>query len=305
MDMFGMKKAPKLTTEQITDLHHIIRNGTGTETRKAQAILLINQEADARAFATHTTYTEKHAYRLRRLFLRHGTDAVADKRKPRPKTLRTRRQRSEIIETVKAKTPNDIDRYYNGDYWTTGSLGEYILRTYGVQYKSKTSYYLIFRESKFTYHKLGKVSERRNEQELQEWRTKAKKRIAEAWNDPETVMLAEDEMHLSTQTTTQKIWLPQGEYPSIEVVRKREARSVYGFLDIKAGRDHAFKTQWQNMYITAHIIPEIGKLYTNKKILLLWDQAGWRKGREAQRAIKEDGNIETMYFPTAAPEENP
>jgi hypothetical protein len=119
------------------------------------------------------------------------------------------------------------------------------------------------------------------------------------------VILAEDEMHLSTQTTVQKIWLPKGEYPRIEVARKRDARSIYGFLNVKTGSEHAFKTKWQNMYITASIIPEIRKLYPDKKILLVWDQAGSHKGREAQKAIKEDGMIETIYFPAAAPEEDP
>lgn len=59
------------------------------------------------------------------------------------------------------------------------------------------------------------------------------------------------------------------------------------------------------MYTTAAIIPEIRKLYPDKKILLIWDRAGWHKRIEAQRAIKQDGNIITPCFSTAAPEENP
>ena len=59
------------------------------------------------------------------------------------------------------------------------------------------------------------------------------------------------------------------------------------------------------MYITAGIIPEVRKLYPNKKILLIWDQAGWHRGSEAQKAVTADGMIETLYFPTAAPDENP
>jgi transposase len=140
---------------------------------------------------------------------------------------------------------------------------------------------------------------------VQEWRMKAKKQIERVWNDLNVVILAEDEMHLSNQTTTQKIWLAESTYPKIEIARKREARSVYGFLNIKEGKEHAFKTRWQNMYITAEIIPKVRKLYPGKHILILWDQAGWHKGSEAQKAIRCDGNIETLYFPTAAPEENP
>jgi transposase len=301
-----MKRSPKLTTEQADELEQVIRNGHAREIRKAQGILLVDQEADVRMIATVTAYTEKHAYKLRRLFLYNGIEAIADKRTPKPKRLLTKQQRAELIETIQTKRPCELDRdFQNYGYWTTGALGEYIKRTYSVEYKSKTSEYLLFKEARFTYHKPGKVSEKRDEHEIEEWRTEAAKRIEQVWSDPNVVILAADEMHLSNQTTTQKIWLPEGAYPKIEIARKREARSVYGFLNVKEGREHAFKTHWQNMYITAEIIPEVRKLYPDKHILILWDQAGWHKGSEAQKAIKQDGNIETIYFPTAAPEENP
>lgn len=279
---------------------------TSREVKHAQAILLIDQDVDPETIEMVTAYTPKHAYKLRRYYLSYGKEAITDKRTPTPKELLTKKQRAAIIETIKTKKPNALGTYYQHyEHWTTGVLGEYIQRTYRVAYKSKTSHYVLFRHARFTYHKPGRVSERRDEQEVKEWQSEAKKRLAQAWNDPETVILTEDEMHLSTQTTVQKIWLPQGEYPKVEIARKRDARSIYGFLNVQTGDEHAFKTKWQNMYITATIIPEVRKLYPNKKILLVWDQAGWHKGSEAQKAIKDDGNIDTLYFPTAAPDENP
>ena len=279
---------------------------TSREIKHAQAILLIDQEIDPGTIEMLTAYTQKHAYKLRHRYLTCGIEAITDKRTPKPKELLTQKQRAEIIEVIKTKKPEELGAYYEKcEYWMTGVLGEYIKRTYDVVYKSKTSHYVLFKEAKFTYHKPGRVSARRNEEEVEKWRKKAKKRIEQAWHDPDTVILTEDEMHLSNQTTVQKIWLPQGEYPKIEIARKRDARSIYGLLNIKTGDEHAFKTKWQNMYVTATIIPEVRNLYPHKKILLVWDQAGWHKGYEAQNAIKHDGNIETIYFPAAAPEENP
>jgi transposase len=140
---------------------------------------------------------------------------------------------------------------------------------------------------------------------VQEWRIKAKKRVKQAWEEQDTVILTEDEMSLSSQTTTQKIWLPQGEYPKIEVAKKREARSIYGFFNIKTGQEHAFKTKWQNMYITAKILKKLRKAYPTQKLLLLWDKAPSHKGYRAQEVIEKDGNLEQSYFPAAAPEQNP
>lgn len=302
-----MEGRQKLTNEQWAELQPVIKGSKNAdEVRRAQAIILINDHAPISAITALTGYKKRQIYTLRSTYLEKGIDTIIDHRKGKPKELLTKAQRAEIVATIQAKKPCEVDTAYrNCAYWTTGLLGAYIQQSYKAAYKSKTSHYLLFKQAKFTYHKPGRVSERRNEQEVQEWRDKAKMRIWEAWNDPKVAILAEDEMHLSTQTTVQKIWLPKGEYPKIEVSRKREARSIYGFLDIKEGKEHAFKTKWQNMYITAEIIPEIRKRYPDKKLLFVWDQAGWHKGKEAQRAIKEDGNIETIYFPTAAPDENP
>lgn len=303
-----MKRLPKLNTEQRGILKGFLReNGrSGREVRRAQTILLLDQDVAPTAVAAVTGYQRRHAFNLRRNYRANGIDALKDKRKGKPKELLTTSQRAELIEAIKTHRPCELGAYYQEHlYWTTGVLGEYIKRTYHTEYKSKTSHYVLFKQATFTYHKPGKVSERRDEQEVQEWRIDAKKQLQDAWSDPNTVILAEDEMHLSNQTTVQKVWLPKGEYPRIEITRKRESRSIYGFLNIKTGAEHAFKTTWQNMYLTAEIIPKVRNLYPDKQILLVWDQAGWHKGVEAQRAIKADGNIETIYFPTAAPEENP
>lgn len=112
-------------------------------------------------------------------------------------------------------------------------------------------------------------------------------------------------MVLSTQTTFQKIWLPQGDYPKIEVSNKKEAKSIFGFLNIKTGEEHAFKKEWQNMFITVEVLKELRKIYPTQKLLIVWDGAGWHRGSETQKFIKDDKNIETVYFPRYSPEENP
>ena len=112
-------------------------------------------------------------------------------------------------------------------------------------------------------------------------------------------------MVLSTQTTFQKIWLKKGEYPKIEVSNTKKNKSIYGFLDLKTGQDHAFVRDRQNMHITREVLSEIRVLYPKQKLLLLWDGAGWHKGSAVQDCIKEDGNIDTIYFPPYSPEENP
>jgi len=267
---------------------------------------LIDKGIDVSTIEGITGLKRSQIFNLRRSYQEKGLLAITDKNKKNPKELLTKKQKDEIVEAVKNKKPGECDKYFqNNDYWTTGILGKYIFRKYDVAYKSKTSLYLIFRQSRFTFHKPGRVYQKRDENEVKKWQKTAKPIVAKAFSDPGTIILCEDEMVLSTKTTFQRLWLPKGEYPKIEASNKKENRSIYGFLNIKTGKEHAFKTDWQNMYITAKILKKIRKIYPAQKILLLWDGPGWHKGKEVMNYINQDGRIEVLHFPKYSPEENP
>lgn len=301
-------KSPKLTLIQIKELNGFIRqnNHSSKEIKRAQAIVLLDKETEIKEIAAITALERSQIFNLRKNYLEKGINTIKDKTKKNPKELLTKNQREEIAETLNSKKPSGLDKYFeNYDYWTTGCLADWIKRKYDVQYKSKTSLYLIFKRAKFTFHKPGRVYQKRDENEVKQWKTRTKPIVERALKEKDMVILAEDEMILSTQTTTQKIWLPQGEYPKIEVSNKKENRSVYGFLNIKTGQEHAFKSKWQNMFVTTDILKKIRNIYKNKKILLLWDGPGWHKGKEVINFIKHDGNINIVHFPKYSPEENP
>jgi len=300
-----MKKSPKLTAKQKQELQSLINDtkSSGKEVRRAQAIILLNQDTDIQMIISLTTYSRRQIFDARKNYLDNGIKAIKNKRKGKPKEILNLKQRNELLDIIKAKLPRKYE--YECDYWTTTILGDFIERQYKVKYKSKTSIYLLFKQAKFTFHKPGRVYEKRDEAEVQQWRKATKLKVKQALAEPDTIILTEDEMSLSMRTTFQKIWLPAGQYPKIEVASKKEARSIYGFLNIRTGKEYAFKTEWQNMYITAKVLGKLRKIYPNQKILLIWDQAPSHKGSKAQEFIKNDRNIETIYFPRAAPEENP
>ena len=160
--------------------------------------------------------------------------------------------------------------------------------------------------TRFTYHKPGQVYHEHSDQEVEIWKQETTPKLRRLFRERNTVILAEDEMILTTQTTIQKVWLPQGEYPKIErSTGGRKRRSVYGFLNLKTGVEHAFKTEQQNMYVTRDILKQVRTIYPKQKIALLWDNAGWHKGSVVQEHITADKNINVIHFPRYAPEENP
>lgn len=264
----------------------------------------MNEGSTKERIKSFTSYSRAQAFRLKQRYLAEGIECLTDRREGKPKELLSKKEREEVIETVKTKTPKNLG--FASDHWTTSLLGNWIELEYKAKYKSKTSLYLVFKQAKFTYHKPGRVYHKHNEKVIQAWKRQVKPRLKKLQQEQDTAILSADEMILTTETTIQKVWLPQGEYPKIECATGgRKRRSVYGFLNVKTGEEHAFKTELQNMYVTKEILEKVRALYPKQKIVLFWDNAGWHKGSVVQEFIKQDKQIEIIYFPAYAPEENP
>lgn len=295
----------KLSQKQKEELEQLAKKSLERdEAKKAQTILLLEEKNGLRLVKNIIGYGKTQAYDIKKKYLKDGISTLQDKRKGKPKELLTKQQREEVIEIVKTKTPKEFG--YEKEFWTTGILGDWIQRSYRIQYKSKTSLYLVFRKARFTYHKPGRVYDKQSEEEVGAWKVEAKPKLEQFLKEENTIVLTEDEMVLTTETTIQKVWLPEGEFPKIVCTTGgRKRRSVYGFLNMKTGEEHAFKTEYQTMYVTAEILEKVRTLYPKQKIALFWDNAGWHKGSVVQEWIKKDGNIEVIHFPRYAPEENP
>lgn len=297
-------KQEKLKPNQVLELREYLKSSESKkETNRIQAVLMVDKELDPDLIKEMTGFSRSQIFELRKKYLEKGISSIEDPTRKNPKELLAKKDRDEIVETIKTKKPEDIG--YHSDFWTTTIVGDWIKKKYKVKYKSKTSIHLIFKKASFSFHKPGRVYQKRNEEEVVEFRKKANKILKKAMKEKDTAILCEDEMVLSTQTTFQKIWLPKNEYPKIEVSNNKKALSVYGFLNIKTGQEHAFKKDWQNMYITVEVLKKLRRKYPKKKLIIFWDGAGWHRGSEVKKFVEKDKNIEIVYFPRYSPEENP
>jgi transposase len=277
---------------------------TKNEALRAQAVLLASTYGGGSQVQPLTGLTRTHAISLKQRYHEEGITCLVDKRKGKPKELLTTRQREAVLKTLKEKTPKDLG--YGHDHWSSSVLGDWIEKKFKVKYKSKTSLYLIFKKVSFTYHRPGTTYDERDDFEVAAWQRSATRKLAQLMKEKDTLLLTGDEMVLTTATTVQKVWLPVGEYPKVEVrTGTRLRRHVYGFLNLRTGEEHAWKTGYQTMYVTKDILKNIRALYPKKKIALFWDNAGWHKGSVVKDFLREDGNIEIVWFPRYAPDENP
>lgn len=274
----------------------------GPSVRRALAVLLFVSKGDM----SLSGYTKDHAKRLRRNYLKYGIDVFKDKRTSQRARVLTKPERQQVIHMLETKCPIDVIEGCSQQQWSTSLLAEYILTLTGKKYKSKTSHYLLFYEAKLTWHKPGKVYEKADPQQKAIWEKEKLPLLTKYWNEQNTVLLCEDEMVLTSSTTTQKIWLPKGQYPPVlETNGTRKRKSFYGFLNMKTGKEHTFITDWQNMYITVEVLEKLRTIYPTEKLILIWDNCGWHRGSKVTEWIVKDGNTEVIYFPPYTPELNP
>lgn len=295
-----------MNQKQIAELEEVRRATKKVATaNRTLAILLLVKDAAM----SLSLYSVDHARRLKYAYLKDGVAALEDKRVNNRERVLTHTERNEIVAILQTKQPKDVIEGCNEEYWSTYRLGEYIHDHTGKRYRSKTSEYLLFKEAKLTFHLPGKSYEKADPIRTADWKKKqmhGHSKLMRAWRDESTVIFCEDEMVLTSATTTQKIWLPRGDYPPIvETNGTKKRQSFYGFYNLKDGSQTAFVTDRQNMYVTVEVLNKLRKLYPANKLLILWDNCGWHRGSKVTDWIKQDGNTDTLHFPPYTPDLNP
>lgn len=300
-----MPRKTYLSNEQIANLKKFIavQDGSAKELARAQGVLMYEKKLDFELINEMVGLKKSVILKWRARLIHRGVIAFLNQKK-KEKTSLTKTDIEQIVNMLKDKNPTDYG--YKTAFWTTSILAELIKDRYNVICKAKKRLYLLFKRAKFTYHKPGKQYRNHNQDQTDQWVANNELSIREHCADENTVVLTGDEMVLSTQTTFQKIWLPANNYPKVDVSNKRQNRSIYGFLNVKTGAQHAFKRKHQNSTITCSVLNELCLLYEGKNIVLIWDNASWHRSAEVRLWLSTTKHkIKLIAFPVYSPELNP
>ena len=295
----------KLTNDQRKELKGCIQSEEDKlAVRRSQAIVLLEERVSASTIEAITGYKREVVVKTRRIFVKNGIKSLLSKRKKKEhQAFLTQNQKDYIVHILNSKTPEEFG--YRSQFWTTTILGDLILEQYNVKYKSKTSIYLIFRKAKFTFHKPEKVSEKRDEKLIQQWKDEKLPILNEECKRDDTVVLVGDEAAISSQTRTQKVWLPVNGAAVVEDTTKRKMVHFYGFLNVQSGEAFAYKTKAQTGEITISVLKKLARIYPHKRIVIIWDNASWHKSRAVREFLSKTKQFKLYNFPPYAPELNP
>jgi transposase len=118
-----------------------------------------------------------------------------------------------------------------------------------------------------------------------------------------------DEVRVEHEAETRRMWLPVGVRTKIKVDRKKEAQSYFGALSLRTGKVHLERIDGQqNTEQTIHVLARLQRAFPDKKIAIIWDNAGWHKSKDLRKLLAEGQifeNITTIQLPPYAPDHNP
>ncbi len=110
-----------------------------------------------------------------------------------------------------------------------------------------------------------------------------------------------DEGRFGLRSTVMRVWAEKGKRLSVMV--QQGFKNFYGFSSVCPfdGTNYSLLLPGVNTELMQYYIDNLSKEFSDKKIILFMDQAGWHKSRNLQ--IPE--NIRFEFLPAYSPELNP
>lgn len=88
----------------------------------------------------------------------------------------SKEKRKEIIKVIRQQCPKDLpDFNFKTQFWSTDILREVIKRKYRIEYKTDKSYYDLFKQAGFTFHKPKPKDFRQDPEKIKSWKGALKK----------------------------------------------------------------------------------------------------------------------------------
>jgi transposase len=113
-----------------------------------------------------------------------------------------------------------------------------------------------------------------------------------------------DEHRLGLHPILRRVWIPEGEQPSASVEPKYKWMWLYGFVHPESGETYWWILPTVNTEIFNRVLADFASQYdlgTNKRVLLVIDQAGWHTSHH----LDLPEGLDLIYLPPYSPELQP
>lgn len=210
------------------------------------------------------------------------------------------------VKKVLSQPPSDYG--IPKEFWQLKDLKKWIKAEFGVVYESDRSYHFLFKLGRFSWKLPDRFDIKRDDQFVKRRIKEIREEIKPFLTSPDWVVLASDETRLVWENESRRAWLRTNKRTILRVNRSKEYQSFLGSLNFKTGKCHLHSLAWQNQKETIKALKKLKKYYQDKSICLVWDNAGWHKGKLIRKELRKRGSLTNFHlinFPPYAPDTNP
>jgi transposase len=216
------------------------------------------------------------------------------------------REQKEEIKRVLGQPPSAYG--LSKEFWDVPQLKQYVYARFGSVYESTRSYHFLLEFGNLSFKNPDKFNVRRNEKQISERMEEIYGEILTYMEDPEWEVFCSDETRMQLEAITRRAWLKKGEKTVLKVERSKDYQNYLGFLNQKTFQCHIVEIAWGRATEIIRATGEFLKLYPNKKICIIWDNATCHKGILVREALSKGGLLERVHLvtlPPYAPDHNP
>lgn len=217
----------------------------------------------------------------------------------------TKTQRFEI-KHILSQPPSDFG--LPKGFWDVPQLKTYIWTHFGVVYESIRSYHFLLEFGNLSFKLPDKFDFKRNEKLIADRLEEIYKEVIPLLEDPSWEVFTSDETRILLTAITRRAWIKKGEKTVIKVKRTDDFQNYIGFLNQRTFRCHVFEIAWGKQEEIVKATTKFLKLYPDKKICIIWDNATCHKGILMRQALSKGQPLERIHlisFPPHAPDKNP
>ena len=246
-------------------------------------------------------------------------------------------QEKEILEAL-SRPPSE--QGIAAEFWNIHDLADWVHGRFGIEYASESSYRSLLHMAGLSFHLPEEVDRRRADETRVEARmAKIRAEIAkitgkkqdgreedeeqrgteknecenektddEEKGDENVIVVSADEVRIEHEAITRRAWCKRGARTRIGVDRKRQSQSYIGFLHEADGSVDLMRLDWQNTSNIVKALTDLTLRYPGKKIVVVWDNAGWHKSKKLREHLGEGNILERIHLinlPPYSPHKNP
>ncbi len=273
---------------------------------KAQAILMRDHEMKVEEIAYAVVRDERTIERWIKDFNERRIASIFSGMVGNENASKLTREQKVEIQRVLARKPSVYG--LPKEFWDVPQLKTYVYARFGAVYETDRSYHFLLEFGNLSFKCFDKFNVKRNEQKIAVRMEQIYEEILPYMEDPQWEVFCSDESRIQLEAITRRAWLRKGEKTVLRVERSDDYQNYLGFLNQKTFQCHVFEIAWGNLVEVIKATGEFIKLYPNKKICIIWDNATCHKGILMRQALAKGGLLERVHLvwlPPYAPDHNP